>query len=47
MAEQEEKEWRCDDGRASPEAFNARWQAVPESQRPFTRWMAGYETWLE
>ena len=41
------KEWACDDGRLSPEAFTQRWLEVPENQRPFTRWMPGYETWLE
>ncbi len=41
------KEWVCDDGRASPEEFSARWNQVPEAQRPFTRWMDGYETWME
>src|SRR5262249_27077390 len=41
------KEWACDDGRISPEEFDAHWQEVPEAQRPFTRWMDGYETWLE
>jgi 2,3-bisphosphoglycerate-dependent phosphoglycerate mutase len=41
------REWQCDDGQISPEEFDARWQEIPESHRPFTRWMAGYETWLE
>jgi broad specificity phosphatase PhoE len=41
------KEWVCDDGRLSPEEFSARWQQVPEADRPFTRWMEGYETRLE
>jgi probable phosphoglycerate mutase len=41
------QEWRCDDGRLSPAAFNAHWQRVTEEQRPYIRWMAGYETWLE
>jgi probable phosphoglycerate mutase len=41
------QEWACDDGRLSPEAFDKHWQEVPEAQRPFTRWMPGYETWLE
>jgi probable phosphoglycerate mutase len=41
------QEWVCDDGRLSPEAFTQRWNEVPESQRPYTRWMPGYETWLE
>jgi probable phosphoglycerate mutase len=41
------EEWVCDDGRASLEECDARWQQVPEAERPFTRWMEGYETWLE
>lgn len=41
------KEWVCDDGRASPEEFTARWNQVSEAERPFTRWMEGYETWVE
>jgi probable phosphoglycerate mutase len=47
LLDEDVRGWRCDDGRISPEEFNARWQQVPEPQRPFTRWMVGYETWLE
>jgi probable phosphoglycerate mutase len=41
------EEWVCDDGTLSPEAFSARWQQVPEEQKPFFRFIAGYETALE
>jgi probable phosphoglycerate mutase len=47
LLDDELQEWRCDDGRLSPEEFLAHWQRVSEEQRPYTRWMAGYETWLE
>jgi probable phosphoglycerate mutase len=40
-------EWRCEDGSLTPEEFHARWQAISEAQKPFFRWVAGYETWLE
>lgn len=45
--DQDFEEWRCEDGSLTPEEFNARWQQVPVSERPFFRWVAGYETWLE
>jgi probable phosphoglycerate mutase len=41
------EEWLCDDGTLTPEEFSARWQQVPETQKPFFRFMAGYETGLE
>ena len=40
-------EWRCEDGSLTPKEFNARWQQVPDPQKPFFRWVDGYETWLE
>jgi probable phosphoglycerate mutase len=41
------EEWRGDDGTLSPEEFNARWSETPITQRPFFRWVAAGETWLE
>ena len=41
------EEWRTDDGSLSEAEFNARWAAVPKDQKPFFRWMAGYENRLE
>jgi hypothetical protein len=44
------KNWKSgasSDGSLSPEEFSARWQQVPEPQRPFFRWVANGETWLE
>jgi 2,3-bisphosphoglycerate-dependent phosphoglycerate mutase len=41
------EEWRCDDGRLSPEEFMARWEAVPKQQKPYYRWLDGYENRLE
>ncbi|HEY4385526.1 MAG TPA: histidine phosphatase family protein [Ktedonobacteraceae bacterium] len=41
------EEWLCDDGTLPPEEFSARWQQVPEAQKPFFRFMSGYETSLE
>ena len=41
------EEWRSDDGSLSEEEFNARWQAVPKDQKPFYRWIPGYENRLE
>ena len=40
-------EWVCDDGTVPPDEFSAHWQQVPEEQKPFFRFMTGYETWLE
>jgi probable phosphoglycerate mutase len=41
------EEWVCDDGTLPPETFSARWNQVPEAQKPFFRFMNGYETGLE
>ena len=41
------EEWLCEDGTLTPEEFSACWQQVPEEQKPFFRFMAGYETGLE
>jgi 2,3-bisphosphoglycerate-dependent phosphoglycerate mutase len=41
------EEWMCDDGTLPPEHFSALWNQVPEAQKPFFRFMAGYETGLE
>jgi len=41
------EEWRSDDGWLSEAEFNARWAAVPKDQKPYYRWMAGYENRLE
>ncbi|GCE31320.1 phosphoglycerate mutase [Dictyobacter alpinus] len=41
------EEWVCDDGTLPPEQFSARWRQVPEAQKPFFRFMDGYETGFE
>jgi probable phosphoglycerate mutase len=41
------REWTCDDGTLTPQAFSALWQQVPETQKPFFRFMDGYETGFE
>ncbi|EFH84157.1 histidine phosphatase family protein [Ktedonobacter racemifer] len=41
------EEWVCDDGTLTPEEFSRRWQQVSEAQKPFYRFMPGYETALE
>lgn len=40
-------EWRSEDGSLSPEEFMRRWQELPETQKPFYRWIEGYENWVE
>jgi probable phosphoglycerate mutase len=47
ILDKEVEEWRNEDGSLSPEEFTARWQQVPEPQRPFFRWVPGGENWLE
>jgi probable phosphoglycerate mutase len=41
------EEWVCDDGTSPPEEFSALWQQIPDVQKPFFRFMTGYETGLE
>ncbi len=41
------EEWLCDDGTLDPTEFSARWQQVPDAQKPFFRFQDGYETSLE
>lgn len=41
------EEWRSEDGRFSSEEFMERWRQLPETQKPFYRWIEGYENWLE
>lgn len=41
------EEWLCDDGTLPPDEFSARWRLVPDVQKPFFRFMDGYETSLE
>ncbi len=41
------EEWVCDDGTIPPEEFSAHWKQVPEAQKPFFRFMQGYETGIE
>lgn len=45
--DKEFEEWVCDDGTSTPEEFSVLWQQVPEEQKLFFRFMAGYETGLE
>jgi probable phosphoglycerate mutase len=41
------EEWRCDRGALSYDEFNARWQRVPDAQRPFFQWVEGGESFVE
>ncbi|QBD76915.1 histidine phosphatase family protein [Ktedonosporobacter rubrisoli] len=41
------EEWTCDDGTMPPDEFSALWRQVTEEQKPFYRFMEGYETWVE
>ncbi|GHO63648.1 phosphoglycerate mutase [Ktedonobacter sp. SOSP1-52] len=45
--EKDLEEWVCDDGTLTPSEFSARWNQVPDTHKPFFRFMAGYETGLE
>jgi 2,3-bisphosphoglycerate-dependent phosphoglycerate mutase len=45
--EKDFEEWVCDDGTLPPDEFSARWNQIPEEQKPFFRFMTGYETGLE
>jgi len=47
ILDEDVEEWRNEDGSLSPEEFTARWQRVPDPQRPFFRWVSGCENWLE
>jgi 2,3-bisphosphoglycerate-dependent phosphoglycerate mutase len=41
------EEWRSEDGSLSTEEFMQRWSQVPAAQKPFFRWIEGYENWVE
>lgn len=41
------EEWRSEDGTLSSAEFNARWEQVPESQKPYYRWVEGCENRME
>jgi probable phosphoglycerate mutase len=41
------EEWRSDDGSIEPDEFMRRWQAVPQVQKGFYRWIEGYESRIE
>ena len=41
------EEWRSEDGSFSTEEFMERWHQLPETQKPFYRWIDGYENWVE
>ena len=41
------EEWRNQDGSLTSEQFASRWNDVPADHLPYTRWMAGHETWME
>jgi len=47
VVERDLEEWRSDDGSLPPGEFTARWQRIPEVQRPFVRVVPGCESWLE
>ena len=41
-------DWQCDEaGELRHEEFIARWEAVPAPRKPFFRWVAGGENWVE
>lgn len=41
------EEWRSEDGSFSTEEFMEHWHQLPETQKPFYRWIDGYENWVE
>ncbi|MBV9788608.1 MAG: histidine phosphatase family protein [Chloroflexi bacterium] len=47
IAEAAVEEWRSEDGSFSTEEFMERWHQLPETQKPFYRWIEGYENWIE
>lgn len=47
LADRDVEEWRSEDGRFSSEEFLRPWQNLPEPQKPFYRWIEGYENWVE
>lgn len=47
VSDRDVEEWRSEDGRFSSEEFMRPWQELPETQKPFYRWIEGYENWVE
>ena len=41
------EEWRSEDGSFNTEEFMERWRQLPETDKPFYRWIDGYENWVE
>jgi probable phosphoglycerate mutase len=40
-------EWKSDDGSIDPDEFMRQWKAVPKSQKPYYRWIEGFENRME
>jgi probable phosphoglycerate mutase len=40
-------EWKSDDGSIESEEFMRRWNAVPKLQKPYYRWIEGFENRME
>ena len=40
-------EWKSDDGSLDEKEFMRRWKEVPKTQKPYYRWIAGYENRME
>ncbi|HEY0735613.1 MAG TPA: histidine phosphatase family protein [Herpetosiphonaceae bacterium] len=47
LSDADVEEWRSEDGSFSTEEFMQRWHQLAETQKPFYRWVAGYESWVE
>ena len=40
-------EWSSEDGALTTEEFMEPWRKLSDIQKPFHRWLEGYETWVE
>lgn len=40
-------EWRSDDGSIDPDEFMRQWKAIPKSQKPYYRWIDGFENRMD
>ncbi len=40
-------EWKSDDGSIDADEFMRRWKAVPKAQKPYYRWIEGFENRME
>ncbi|MBX3083521.1 MAG: histidine phosphatase family protein [Anaerolineae bacterium] len=47
ILDKEVEEWRSEDGSLNDEEFFTRWEAVPDAQKPYYRWVEGCENLRE